>query len=58
MSSKITVLGATLACAVATLGSFIAYLLGGWETAIQTLVVFMVIDYITGVMLSILNKKL
>ena len=57
MNSRLTVLGATLACTVGTLGSAIAYLLGGWETAIQTLVAFMVIDYVTGIMLAILNKS-
>ena len=57
MNSRLTVLGATLACTVGTLGSAIAYLLGGWETAIQTLVALMVIDYITGIMLAILNKS-
>ena len=57
MNSRITVLGATIATAVGTMGSIIAYLLGGWETAIQTLVVFMLIDYITGIMLAVLNKS-
>lgn len=57
MNSKLTVLGATLACTAGAVGSAIAYLLGGWETAIQTLVVFMVIDYVTGIMLAILNKS-
>jgi len=57
MNSKLSVLGATIVCTVGALGSAIAYLLGGWETAIQTLVVFMLIDYITGIMLALLNKS-
>lgn len=57
MNSKLTVLGATIAASIGTLGSVIAYLLGGWDTAIQTLVIFMLIDYITGIMLAILNKS-
>ena len=37
------------------LGSIIATLFGGWDTALQTLVIFMVIDWITGGMLYVLN---
>lgn len=55
--NRLTVIGTTLYCAVGAVGSAIAYLLGGWETAIQTLVVFMLIDYITGIMLALLNKS-
>lgn len=32
--------------------------LGGWDAMMQTLLVLMVIDYITGVMLAIINKEL
>lgn len=55
--NRLTVIGTTLYCAVGAVGSAIAYLLGGWETAIQTLVVFMLIDYLTGIMLALLNKS-
>lgn len=34
------------------LGSFIAYLLGGFEASVITLIIFMVIDYITGVIVA------
>ena len=40
---------------VGVLGSIIAMLFGGWNTALQTLVIFMVIDWITGGMLYVLN---
>lgn len=30
------------------IGSFIANLFGGWDTALSTLIIFMTIDYITG----------
>lgn len=30
------------------IGSFVATLFGGWDTALTTLVIFMAIDYITG----------
>ena len=55
--NRLTAVGTAVYTAVGTLGGFIAHLLGGWETAIQTLVCFMLIDYITGIMLAILNKS-
>jgi len=41
-----------------TLLTGIAYFLGGWDTAIQTLSLVMVLDYITGVLKAIKKKKL
>lgn len=41
-----------------TLLTGIAYFLGGWDTAIQTLILVMCIDYITGVIKAIKKKKL
>ena len=38
-------------------GSFIAGALGGWDTAVITLVSFMAIDYITGWILAVVFKK-
>ena len=55
--NRLTALGTAVYTTVGAIGSAIAYLLGGWETAIQTLVVFMAIDYVTGIMLAILNKS-
>lgn len=34
---------------VGVIGGFIAMLLGGWDTALITLVIFMAVDFITGV---------
>lgn len=34
--------------AVGALGSAIASLYGGWDAALQTLIIFMGVDYITG----------
>lgn len=34
--------------AIGTLGATLAHLLGGWDTALQTLIIFMAIDYLTG----------
>ena len=40
------------------IGSILATLFGGWDTALQTLVIFMVIDWITGrTLLPIVFKK-
>lgn len=38
-------------------GSFIAGALGGWDSAVITLVCFMAIDYITGWILAVVFKK-
>ena len=38
--------------AVGAIGGFIAGLFGGWDAFLQTLVVFMAIDYITGLIVA------
>lgn len=38
--------------AIGTIGGFIAYLFGGWDTALVTLVIFMGVDYITGLIVA------
>jgi toxin secretion/phage lysis holin len=43
---------------VAVFGSGASYLFGGWSTAIQTLLLFIVIDYITGMIASGIAGKL
>ena len=43
---------------VGVIGSSIASLIGGWYMALQTLIIFMTIDYITGLMVAgIVNKS-
>ena len=43
---------------IGNLGSIIASLLGGWDMALQTLIIFMTIDYVTGLMVAgIFNKS-
>ena len=37
---------------IGIIGSFISYLFGGWNTMIQTLLLFMVLDYLTGVIVA------
>lgn len=39
------------------ISSTILYLLGGWDIALKCLVIVMIIDYITGVMSAVFNKK-
>lgn len=43
--------------ACGTVGTFIAAALGGWDTAIITLLVFMVIDFVTGWIVAVVFKK-
>lgn len=38
--------------------SYIGYSLGGWDGFLYALVAFVVIDYLTGIMVAILEKKL
>lgn len=40
-----------------TIGGFISSLFGGWDSALTTLVIFMAIDYITGLMVAGIFKK-
>lgn len=38
-------------------GGFIATLLGGWDSALATLVVFMGIDFVTGLVTAVMGKS-
>lgn len=38
------------------IGSFVSYFLGGWTEGMQTLVILMVIDYITGLLVAAVFK--
>ena len=38
--------------AVGAVGSFIASIFGGWDTALVTLLIFMAVDYITGLLVA------
>lgn len=42
---------------IAIIGGAISTLLGGWDTSIKLLVLFMVADYITGIGAAIINKE-
>lgn len=41
-----------------TLATTLVYFLGGWDIALQTLLIVIVLDYITGVFKAIYNRKI
>lgn len=43
--------------ALGAIGGGCAYFLGGWDTALQTLILFMAIDYVTGLIIAGVFKK-
>jgi len=43
---------------MAVLGTGITYLIGGWDASMKILAIFIIADYITGVMKSAKNKKI
>ena len=48
----------TLQLIVTAIGGYIGYFLGGFDGLIYALVAFVVIDYITGLMVAVVEKKL
>src|SRR5690606_6284344 len=51
-------ISSTISSLAAVFGAVGSYLLGGWDSVIQTLFVFVVIDYITGVLAVVRQGKL
>lgn len=47
----------SLSTVIAAIGTIISAYLGGWDAALNVLVVLMVIDYVTGFLGAIKNKK-
>lgn len=43
---------------ITAVGGWLGYFLGGWDGFLYALIVFVIIDYITGVMCAVLDKKL
>jgi toxin secretion/phage lysis holin len=44
--------------AIGVIGSFLANLFGGWDLALQTLIIFMITDYVTGLIVAgVFNKS-
>ena len=48
----------TIQIAFSAFGGWLGWVLGGWDGFLYALVTFVVIDYLTGVMLAILEKRL
>lgn len=44
--------------AIAAIGGGLGYFLGGWDGFLYALVIFVIIDYITGLMCAVLDRKL
>lgn len=42
---------------VGAIGGYATSLLGGWDVALQTLIIFMIIDYMTGCVVAAVFKK-
>ncbi|MEE1219715.1 MAG: phage holin family protein [Ruminococcus sp.] len=47
----------TICTALGVIGSFITTIFGGWDTGMITLIIFMTIDYITGLLVAGVFKK-
>lgn len=47
----------TICTAVGVVGSFVAWLFGGWDTALATLLIFMAVDYVTGLIVAAAGKS-
>lgn len=48
----------TFQLSLTSLGAAIDYFLGGWDGFLYALVVFVIIDYLTGLMVAVLEKQL
>ena len=55
---SIDIVWAKIQIAVAAIGGWLGYFLGGMDGLMIALIVFMVLDYITGLMCAIADKKL
>jgi len=42
---------------IAWLGGFLTYIFGGWDTCLKVLVIFIALDYFTGVIGAFMEKK-
>ena len=49
--------GNAIWCGVGVIGSTISSALGGWDVMLRTLIIFMVVDYVTGLVVAGVFKK-
>lgn len=54
---KINIAYAGFISAIGAAGAYIANFFGGWDSALTTLVIFMAVDYITGLLVAIVFHK-
>jgi len=57
-TSKFSLATKGIAAALGVVGATIAKALGGWDVALQVLVALIALDYLTGVIVAIAEKKL
>ena len=55
---SIDIIWAKIQMAVAAIGGWLGYFLGGVDGLMIALIIFMVLDYITGLMCAVIDKKL
>ena len=55
---SIDIVWAKIQMAVAAIGGWLGYFLGGMDGLMIALVVFMALDYITGIIVAVINKNL
>jgi len=55
---SIDLIWAKIQMAVACIGGWIGYFMGGMDGMLIALIVFMVLDYLTGIMCAVIDKKL
>ena len=55
---SIDIIWAKIQMAIAALGGWLGYFLGGMDGLMIALIIFMVLDYITGLMCAVIDKKL
>jgi len=55
---SIDLVWAKVQAAVAAIGGYLGYFVGGVDGLMTALIIFMVIDYITGIMCAVVDKKL
>ena len=57
MENTVPAFKSTILAMIGAVGGIISSLFGGWDSALTTLVIFMVIDYITGMLVAGVFKK-